>query len=137
MLDSCVCNLCSTYLCALSIEVSSSISWRVVSSTSIMSLTCFMAWMTVAWLRLPMLAPTWTCYLPAGSAWIAARGNQRHRAWAEFHPYGEVGGQGIPSYHTAATACGWQSGLVGGRIHVSLHSDQRLYINQPRGCGVL
>ena len=67
MLDSCVCNLCSTYLCALSMEVSSSISWRVVSSTSIMSLTCFMAWMTVAWLRLPMLAPTWTCDLPVSS----------------------------------------------------------------------
>ena len=24
----------------------------------------------------------------------------------------EVGGQGIPTCHTAATACGWQSGLV-------------------------
>ena len=73
---------------------------------------------------------------------LALRGWQReeigrHRAWVEFHPYGEVGGQGMPSCHTAATACGWQSGLVGGRIHVSLHSDQRLYINQPRGCGVL
>ena len=25
---------------------------------------------------------------------MAARGNQRHRVWAEFHPYEEVGGQG-------------------------------------------
>ena len=33
-------------------------------------------------------------WLPAGSAWMAVRGNQRHRVWAEFHPYGKVGGQG-------------------------------------------
>ena len=25
---------------------------------------------------------------------MAARGNQRHRVWSEFHPYGEVRGQG-------------------------------------------
>ena len=53
----------------------------------------------------PCKQPLVAVWLPAGSAWMAVRGNQRHRVWAEFHPYGEVGGQGIPSCHTAATAC--------------------------------
>ena len=41
----------------------------------------------------------------------------------------EVGGQGILSCHTAATACGWQSGLVGTKEDQP-HQSLRIQVHQ-------
>ena len=44
---------------------------------------------------------------------------------------------GIPTRHTARAPAGRRAGLVGRRVHLPLHTDQRLHLNQPRDRGVL
>ena len=40
----------------------------------------------------------------AGTAWMAASGDKRHRIRTELHHHGEMGGQGISPRHTAGAS---------------------------------
>ena len=45
--------------------------------------------------------------------------------------------QGVPPRYTEGASRGRRAGPVGGRVHVPLHTDQRLHIDRVRDSGVL